>query len=461
MKKKQLSLLLTAALIALSAGACGTENPAPSGQETPDTAPAGDETAADTQETGENTENPEETDTNVTSSDTEESGEAMDAVSPASVTFEETNDEIKADDGTVLLENSVSMPVVAIEGAEEIAAKINADIEEYYTRFSSDNDDIVEMLKSHYEASQTDEDGGWFNGGTQSVFADVTRMDDKVLSLELTSYAYTGGAHGNSGAVGKNYDLNTGEPLAFEDLSEDISAFHAAALDYMVNLAESPEYKDRLFGPTKADLDSTLFQSDNWVFTSDGIRFFSDPYALGPYASGEIYFRLPYEKAYEVGLKEDYRYSGSFTQEHYYITKYDHETFEPIVDGTPSYSFDLNGDGTEEGLAFYGLIQSAEDGSSQYAYFIDGADWGEVVNEQIGDAAKNGYLDTSYALYDADPSDGLTEIAVLFTEFYDDGSESGLSGTKEYSYLFQYTADKKLQFMERRDGFVTKPDMPQ
>lgn len=469
MKKKQLSILLAASLFALSVSACGTDSAAPSGQEMPDAPPADDEADTDEEnanetpndtENTESAENTEGSDTTVTNDGTGESNEST-AASPVSVTFQETHDEIKADDGTLILTRDMSMPVVAVEGAEEIAAKINADIEAYYATASSGDDDTTEWAKSDYEDSKADENGGWFPsyGYSESLTASVTRADDKVLSLELTSYSYTGGAHGNYGSIGKNYDLRTGGVIGLEALSEDYAAFHATALDYIVNQAASPAYKDRLFEPSKNDLDSALFEQGTWVFTQSGLSFMSDPYVLGPYASGEIYFRIPYARAHEIGLKEDYRYNGNFTEERYYINRYDPETMEPVVDGTPDYSFDLNGDGVNEQIAFYGLIHNPDDGSSKYAYYIDGKDWGEVVDEQID--GSNSYLDTSYALYDIDPSDSLTEIAVLYTEFQDDGADEGSTGNKEYSCLFRYTADKELQFLEKRDGFVTRPDMPQ
>lgn len=460
MKKKSLSVLLAASLLALSASACGTDNTTPSEQETPDGAPADNEETADTDETADTeipVETAEEGDSDVTTDDAAQSEETEITAtpSPVSVTFVETNDEIKADDGTLLLENSTSMPVVTIEGADDIAAKINADIETHYNL--SADEETLEMAKSDYESSQADEDGGWFRGYSQSVTADVTRMDDKVLSLELTAYLDTGGAHGNFGSAGVNYDLRTGELISLEDLSEDYAAFHATALDYMVNLAESPAYRDRLFEPSKEDLDSTLFEWGKWVFTQSGINFFADPYALGPYASGEIYFRLPYEKAYDLGLKEEYRYNGNFMEERYYTSQYGADSTEPLIDGTPEYSFDLNGDGTEEGIAFYGQVFATETGAGEYSFYIDGTDWGNVVLEALGDAPSHGYSENTYALYDSNPSDNLTEIAVLFTEFGEYNEESGLSETHPYTYLFQYTAENELQFKERLDGYITNP----
>ncbi len=461
MKRKHLSILLAASLLALSASACGADNAAPSEQAPLDDSPSEEEVPADIEETDQSTENTgntegaEDSDTNVTNADAAESEENTAAPSPVSVTFQESSDEIKADDGTVLLENSTSMPVVAIEGADEAAAKINADIAKYYN-LSSDQE-TVELARLDYEASQADEDGGWFRGYSQSVYADVTRMDDSVLSLEVTSYSDTGGAHGNYGAVGLNYNVKTGELISLEDLAEDYAAFHATALDYIVNLAETPTYQEKLFGPSKADLDSALFEWGSWVFTQSGISFMSDPYALGPYAAGEIYFRLPYEKAYELGLKEEYRYNGNFMEERYYTSQYDTDTMEPLIDGTPEYSFDLNGDGTEEGIAFYGQIYSPENESEKYGLYIDGKNWGDVVYEEIGPAASNGYFHSSYALYDSDPTDGLTEIAVMFAEFDGSLSEEGPTERSHYTYLFRYTKENELQFHERLDGYITNP----
>lgn len=465
MNKKVLSTLLAASLLAVSAGACGADKQAPSGQEQPDTSPIVEDGAEETgpegnaAENSENTESADSSDTDVTNGISNESGENNADASPVSVTFEENTDEIKAEDGTLLLENSTSMPVVTIEGTDEIAAKINADIETYYN-LSSD-EETLEMAKSDYEASQADENGGWFHGYAQSVTADVTRVDDKVLALELTAYSDTGGAHGNYGVIAKNYDLKTGELISFDDLSEDYAAFHATALDYIVNLAATPAYQERLFGPTKEDLDSALFEEGHWIFTQSGISFMSDPYVLGPYAAGEIYFRLPYEKAYDLGLKDDYRYNGAFMEERYYTSQYDMTTMETVIDGTPEYSFDLNGDGTGEDIAFYGLIPSTENESEKYSLYIDGKDWGGVIQEALGDAAVNGYLETTYALYDRDPSDSLTEIAVLFTEFDNAAAGNGSTGQKKYSYLFRYTPEKELQFTERVDGFITKPSTQQ
>lgn len=467
MKKRAFSLqrsavLLTAILLAVSAGACGTEDThsetaADAGESAGTQSEFKDPQNAASAEDGTDDENESDaiSDTYVTN---HPSGAEENASSKITVTFQETLDEIKADDGTVLLTNSVQKPVVSIEGAEDIAEKINADISAYYKTFAIDEE--IAIAKENYAASLV-EDGWPFIGYATDISAKVTRIDDAVISFELVSYSYTGGAHGNSGSIGRNYDVKTGELLSFDEISEDYEAFHATVLDYMVNLAESPSYKDKLFAPSKADLDSALFRPESWVFTLSGISFLVDPYLLGPYSSGEIYFMLPYEKAYALGLKEDYRYNGNFVEERYYIYKYDSETYEPIIDETPDCYFDLDGDGTEEGLAFYGYYVDPATAEGRYAFYIDGKDYGEVIKDELQNIADNGYMETTYALYHADaPDGGVPAIAVLFTEFGDGESSDGSRVSYPRSYIFGYTKEKGLYYMYWDEGYVTLPAQP-
>lgn len=465
MKRKHLSLILAASLFALTANACGAGQKTPSsqeGQETP-TAPAADsEIGTDEPPTDSEAGADETTSENETAkSDKDVIIDGAAAVSsPISVTFENTRNEVKADDGTVIFTGSAQMPVVSIEGAEDVAGKINSDIASYFDTFSYD--ETLSLAQQDYAAS-LGEDGWAFLGYSADLSTKVTRMDEAVISFQITAYDFTGGAHGNYGSTGRNYSAKTGELLAFDEIAEDYEAFHATVLDYMMNLAETPAYKDKLFGPpSKNDLDDTLFRTDGWIFTKSGISLLAPPYSLGPYASGEIAFRLPYEKAYDLGLKEDYRYSGPFVEERYYISKVDPETFEPIVDGTPDCYFDLDGDGTEEGLAFYGQVVDPETGDSRYAFYIDGKDYGDIINDELQNIQENGYLEDTYALYHADaPNDGVPAIAVLFSEFGDVVDSDGNPVRQPLSFTFYYTKEDGLYYMYWDNGYVTLPLEPQ
>lgn len=144
-----------------------------------------------------------------------------------------------------------------------------------------------------------------------------------------------------------------------------------------------------------------------------------------------------------------------------YIYKYDPETFEPVVDGAPDCYFDLDGDGTEEGLAFYGQVVDPGTGASSYAFYIDGKDYGDVIKDELQNIEDNGYLADTYALYHADaPDGGVPAIAVLFTEFGDGLESDGSQIRHPRSFIFGYTKEQGLYYMYWDKGFVTLPGQP-
>ena len=130
-------ILPAAALLAVSLSACTTTDVPPSGQTSPDTSQS--DTDQNVEDTAENTS---KNDTSVTSEDTSETSTGADRIQ---VTIQKNHEEFKADDGKILITNDKDMPVVTIRGAEDFAAKINKDFEEYYAVFSSVDDEVLEL----------------------------------------------------------------------------------------------------------------------------------------------------------------------------------------------------------------------------------------------------------------------------------------------------------------------------
>ena len=122
--KKRSYILPAAALLVVSLSACAAADTPPSGQAASDASQSGTEEAVK-----DNAENIDKDDTSVTVEDASEDSDIADRIQG---TIQKTHEEFKADNGTVILRNDVQMPVVSIEGAEDIAEKINADISAYY-----------------------------------------------------------------------------------------------------------------------------------------------------------------------------------------------------------------------------------------------------------------------------------------------------------------------------------------
>lgn len=447
MKKKSLTFLLAISMFSLCA--CGTSAPEPADNGTTDAVPA-EETASEEPEaaTDSDTDAATETSDTANESQADESSVTV-STSPTifSVTYETKTDELTADDGTVILTSTIEVPTLASEEAADIALKINDDMAAYLAS-SGESSEIARYAQEDYKNSNG-EDGWPFSAYANDILVQTTRLDDNVISFEIAYYSYAGGAHGNYVSVGRSYNAQTGEQIIFDDLTDNADTFRSTAPDYLVNLAESSAYKNRLFPDMgSAEIESTLFAEDKWFFSNSGITFISDPYALGPYAAGTIYFTIPYGEAVNMGLQEAYDYFGNYTQERYYTYAYDANGNPAEASGDTEYTFDLNGDGTDENIAFYGLLYS-ENGSA-ISLYINGEQLGETIAEQTDQST--GYPDSTYVLYDLDPADDFIEIGVLFSVI--DSADKPVP----YTYFFRYTTDNELIYLGKINGYASGPE---
>lgn len=455
MKKKTLIILLT--INALTLSACGTSTGNSS-----DTASSDTDTALE--ETGETSDSDTAAGTDVTTAGTDNAAAGTQTATDEtavtvstyptkfSVTYEKKTEDTTADDGTVILTSTVEIPTIVSEDAADIARKINEDMTAYLNS-SSASSETIRWAQEDYKNSNG-EDGFMFHAYTDDIYVKTTRMDDNVISFEITFYSYTGGAHGNYISIGRNYNAQTGEQIAFDDLSEDPASFRTAVSDYLTELANTPSYQVQLFpldtAYGAAELEPVLLADDKWFLSTSGLTFISDPYALGPYAAGTIYFTIPYTDLEGMKFK-DYGYFGNFTSRQRYDYPYDAQTGELAADGMPQYSLDLNGDGIQEGIAFYGSVYSEEDEKSHISLYINGTQIGSSLEEKMD--LSEGYLDSYYVLYDLDPKDSYVEIGIPFTVI-DETAQS----YPEYTYFYRYTSQGELIYLGQIDGNAADPD---
>lgn len=218
-------------------------------------------------------------------------------------------DQDTADDGTVIYSRSYTQPLVTIAGNAAAAEKINADIQSRVDAFTA-SDSLRKESHEYYELASKEGDSNFFEYNESLEFEKV-RSDANVISFIITSSGYMGGAHGYYNSFGINYDTKTGELLDFAALSEDADKFHNDTLAYNRELAQTDEYKERMFPEDFLDyseLETVLYADEKWYLSDEGLTFISNPYELGPYSSGIIEFVIPYDKLAEMGLKEEYNY---------------------------------------------------------------------------------------------------------------------------------------------------------
>lgn len=306
--------------LALSLSACGQNTQEEVPQVTVEEIPMTDNVNADNKETADINDDSQNEAGNGETGDDISAGapkDDTDSDSSITITFEEAKESEFADDGTEVYSRICNYPVVEIAGNPEAAELINASIMETVEAFGSGSI-IRDYAKDDYaftiENYGSDEGYADFYPYTDEIDYSVARADSDVISLVISVYSYSGGAHGNFVAYAENYDPNTGANFAFSDLSDDAELFRINTLQYNQKTAATEEYAERLFTTdsiTNGELENVLYAEDEWYFSEEGLVFISNPYELGPWSSGTIEFTIPYDELPELGMKEIYSQPGT------------------------------------------------------------------------------------------------------------------------------------------------------
>lgn len=116
------------------------------------------------------------------------------------------------------------------------------------------------------------------------------------LSLVVTYYQYTGGAHGIYNEVPYNYNLNTGERLQLKDIFKE--GYDYKSIINKEILSEISKHPDNYF----KDAFKGIKENQEFYLTKEGIVIYFQVYEIAPYAAGNPEFLIPYSKVSE-GLR--------------------------------------------------------------------------------------------------------------------------------------------------------------
>lgn len=461
MKKKTtttsniLCTVLLCAALSCAVCACGTETDTADASRT-DAAQddADDSTADQSRDTDADTTAVEDAEQNTADSEdaTEETGaEAGDtdidpetdttvSVFPShiQITMQHNEEDLTANDGTVLCTTSYTYPVVSIEGNDDAAGKINEDIRSRVDSFLADTE-AEEWSKEGYEYHIEDGSEYPFLSYYDDMTFGIQRADSNVISFTVTFYSFTGGAHGNYTTSGINYNAKTGDKLSFADLSDDADAFHEDTLAFNQALAKTEAYQMRMFSEDMligVSLETVLYAEDAWYLSTSGLTFISDPYELGPYVAGTIEFIIPYPDLADMGFRNNYTYG-------------DRTAMKLLTD--TANSFDLNGDGAEETILFSTETVAKDDDTytTLLHLTIGDTDFSDQCND-IFQEVSTGYPVDQLSVFDLNVDDDFTELVLL----------SGENKNEDFvynSYFFRYTKDGRLLYLGMTTGDVLNP----
>ncbi|MFB9055513.1 DUF3298 and DUF4163 domain-containing protein [Mariniflexile ostreae] len=119
------------------------------------------------------------------------------------------------------------------------------------------------------------------------VDGDVMYQSPEIISIAITSYVNTGGAHGILNIVVLNFDGETGEPLENSTLIKDKETFKTVLKSHFQNATKDKD--------VFTDNDSLELPA-NMGYSKEGFVMLYNAYEVAPYSTGIIQFAIPFDE---------------------------------------------------------------------------------------------------------------------------------------------------------------------
>lgn len=197
--------------------------------------------------------------------------------------------------GTADYDVTLRIPVVNGMVDEQLQAKVNAVFESKARKFAED-------IINESVAFVRDAEEYGFPIRTFAAYTDyeVTLNTEEFLSLYITYYSFTGGAHGMTFVEVYNIDLQTGKSIELKDMFLGNVDYKSPINEEIRRLmSEKPEryFRDCL-------LTAAISEEQSYYLTNEGIVVHFGLYELAPYSSGVSEFLITYDKIRTLIHKE-------------------------------------------------------------------------------------------------------------------------------------------------------------
>ena len=137
------------------------------------------------------------------------------------------------------------------------------------------------------------DDESYFLNWESSFYGKMNEPYNGIVSYVYDHYTYTGGAHGGTYRGTINMDEQTGRILTESDI------FEPGYYQQLTSLL-------REYLPKCADMDmihgSSIYPSEDFYITSEGITYVYQQYEIGPYALGIVEVLVPWSELTFVNL---------------------------------------------------------------------------------------------------------------------------------------------------------------
>lgn len=198
---------------------------------------------------------------------------------------------------TTAQNNIVEINIPMAKGNETVANNINSAIEAaVISSINFDPDtpskkqsisESIDNFNAEYTAFKTDFPESPMEWEAQ-IDGEIMYQSEAVISVALTTYSNTGGAHGNLIISFLNFDALTGQSLKNDQLFNDTKTFKSIANTY--------------FNEKIAGKEEFYFEPENFVlpqnmgFNDIGVVLLYNNYEIAPYVTGLTEFTIPFDE---------------------------------------------------------------------------------------------------------------------------------------------------------------------
>lgn len=210
---------------------------------------------------------------------------------------------------------TITADYIVVTNPTEVARHINAHIENYVAAaFLAANEAASSVPETPKVAAATfardyfrDKEEFPEMSGTYEATVHVrdSYLSEGMLSVEMSQYTFTGGAHGYGSTVFANFDTESGEKLSADHLFLDTARLLAIA---------EQAFRDKYGIPSDSSINATGFWFENERFhlpesigfSEKGAILHYNPYDIASYAEGAIEIVVPWKEITPV-LATQYR----------------------------------------------------------------------------------------------------------------------------------------------------------
>lgn len=122
----------------------------------------------------------------------------------------------------------------------------------------------------------------------------VQRFDDRIVSVQIQTFDYTGGAHEVIGESSLNWDVKHARAFTLKDVFDDATPWRKFATDFCLRDLHDQFAAEQAPDPDRSAVESVVGDDANWLWGTDGATVHFSVYTVASFSGGEFDVDIPY-----------------------------------------------------------------------------------------------------------------------------------------------------------------------